>query len=78
MGPRPLLSIQGSGWGCAAGWCGGHWSPRHGGVGREQSLGKAWGLGLGALLPRLTSQQVTPLTVVLGYRLASAARMIKP
>lgn len=78
MGPRPLLSFQGSGWGCSAGWCGGHWSPRHGGVGMEQSLGMARRFGAGGSTGRLTSQQVTLLMVVLGYRLASDDRMIKP
>lgn len=79
MGPKPLLSFQGSGWGCTAGWCGGHWSPPPWGSGNgtepEKGLG---GLRLGAPLARLTSQQVTPLTAMLGYRLASDDRMIKP
>lgn len=48
MGPKPLLSFQGSDWACTVGWCGGHLSPRHGGVGTERSLGKAWGLGAGS------------------------------
>lgn len=48
----------------------------------EWERNRAWewlgSLGLGAQLARLTSQQVTLLTVVLGYRLASDDRMIKP
>lgn len=48
----------------------------------EWERNRAWerlgSLKLGAPLARLTSQQVTPLTVMLGYRLASDTRMIKP
>lgn len=79
MGPRPLLSFHGSGWGCTAGWCGFYWSPPPWGSGNRTEPGKGLGsLKLGAPLAGLTSQQVTPLTVLLGYGLASDARMIKP
>lgn len=48
----------------------------------EWERNRAWerlgGLGLGASLAWLTSQQVTPLIAILGHRLASADRMIKP
>lgn len=44
----------------------------------EQSLGMARRFGAGGSTGRLTSQQVTLLMVVLGYRLASDDRMIKP
>lgn len=47
----------------------------------EWERNRAWerlgGSGLGTPLARLTSQQVTPLTDVLGYRLVSADRMFK-
>lgn len=45
---------------------------------RNGAWEKLGGLGLGASLARLTSQQVTPLTAKMEYRLGSADRMIKP
>lgn len=62
----------------------GHWSPshhkhhHHGDWEWNRAWEKLGSLGLGSLLARLTSQQVTLLTVMLGYRWASDARMIKP